>query len=46
MMGTSVIGGFVAAHYSRQVPGKYVRWLVIVVGFCLATYYFWKQFAS
>jgi len=46
MMGTSVIGGFVAAHYSRQVPGKYVRWLVIVVGFCLATYYFWKQFVS
>jgi len=46
MMGTSVIGGFVAAHYSRQVPGKYVRWLVIVVGFCLAVYYFWKQFTS
>ena len=46
MMGTSVIGGFVAAHYSRQVPGKYVRWLVIIVGFCLAVYYFWKQFVS
>jgi len=46
MMGTSVIGGYVAAHYSRQVPGKYVRWLVIVVGFCLAVYYFWKQFVS
>ena len=43
MMGTSVVGGFVAAHYSRQVPGKYVRWLVIVVGFCLAAFYFWKQ---
>ncbi len=42
MMGTSVVGGFVAAHYSRQVPGKYVRWLVIVVGFCLAAFYFWK----
>ena len=45
MMATSVVGGFVAAHYSRQVPGKYVRWLVIVVGFCLAAFYFWKQFA-
>jgi uncharacterized membrane protein YfcA len=44
MAGTSVIGGYVAAHYSRQVPGKYVRWLVIVIGFCLAAYYFWKQF--
>jgi hypothetical protein len=46
MMATSVVGGFIAAHYSRQVPGKYVRWLVIVVGFCLAAYYFWKQLAS
>jgi len=45
MMATSVVGGYVAAHYSRQVPGKYVRWLVIVVGFCLAAYYFWKQLA-
>jgi uncharacterized membrane protein YfcA len=44
MMGTSIVGGFVAAHYSRRVPGMYVRWLVIVVGFCLATYYFWKRF--
>lgn len=45
MMATSVVGGFVAAHYSRQVPGKYVRWLVIVVGFSLAAFYFWKQIA-
>lgn len=43
MMATSVVGGYVAAHYSRQVPGKYVRWLVILVGFCLAAFYFWKQ---
>jgi uncharacterized membrane protein YfcA len=46
MMATSVVGGYVAAHYSRQVPGKYVRWLVIAVGFCLAVYYFWKQVTS
>jgi uncharacterized membrane protein YfcA len=44
MAATSLVGGYVAAHYSRQVPGKYVRWLVIVIGFGLATYYFWKQF--
>jgi uncharacterized membrane protein YfcA len=43
MMATSVVGGYLAAHFSRQVPGKYVRWLVIVVGFCLAAFYFWKQ---
>ena len=46
MMATSVVGGYVAAHYSRQLPGKYVRWLVIAVGFCLAVYYFWKQVTS
>jgi uncharacterized protein len=46
MMATSVVGGYIAAHYSRQVPGKYVRWLVIAVGFCLAVYYFWKQVTS
>lgn len=46
MMATSVIGGYLAAHFSRQVPGKYVRWLVIVVGFCLAAFYFSKQIGS
>lgn len=40
MMATSMIGGYIAAHYSRQIPGKYVRWFVIVVGFLLATYFF------
>ena len=43
MMATSVVGGFVAAHYSRQVSGRYIRSLVIVIGFCLAVYYFWLQ---
>jgi uncharacterized membrane protein YfcA len=45
MAATSVIGGYVAAHYSRQVPGRWIRWAVIVIGFGLATYYFWQQFA-
>jgi hypothetical protein len=40
---TSLIGGYIAAHYSRQLPGQYVRWTVIVIGFCLAAFYFWKQ---
>ncbi len=43
MAATSLVGGYVAAHFSRQVPGKYVRWTVIVIGFCLAAFYFWKQ---
>jgi uncharacterized membrane protein YfcA len=41
MMATSLIGGFVAAHYSRQVSGRYVRWFVVVVGFTLAGWYFY-----
>ncbi len=43
MMATSILGGYFAAHFSRQLPGRYVRRMVIVIGFCLATYYFWKQ---
>ena len=46
MAATSLIGGYVAAHYSRRVPGKFVRGLVIVIGFSLAAYYFWKQFGQ
>jgi uncharacterized membrane protein YfcA len=45
-MATSVVGGYVAAHYSRRVPGKYVRWLVIAIGFGLAGFYFWRQVSS
>ncbi|MEX2173256.1 MAG: sulfite exporter TauE/SafE family protein [Pirellulaceae bacterium] len=43
MMATSLVGGFVAAHYSRRVQGKYIRWLVIAIGLCLAAYYFSQQ---
>lgn len=43
MMATSVVAGFFAAHYSRQISGKYVRWLVIAIGFALAAYYFFRK---
>lgn len=39
---TSVLGGFLAAHYSRRIDGRYVRAFVIVVGFALAVWYFLK----
>jgi uncharacterized membrane protein YfcA len=42
MMATSLIGGFLAAHYSRRIKGQYVRWFVILVGFLLAAWYFLK----
>ena len=43
MMGTSTVGGYVAAQFSRQIPGIYVRCFVIVIGFSLAAYYFWQR---
>ena len=39
MMGTSIVGGFAAAQFSRKIPGGYVRYFVIVIGFSLAGYY-------
>jgi uncharacterized membrane protein YfcA len=46
MMVTSLAGGYLAAHFSRQVPGRYVRWAVIAIGFCLAGYYLYKQYGA
>lgn len=42
MMGTAIVGGYVAAHYAQRVPGTLVRWLVIAIGFGLAGFYFWR----
>ena len=44
MMATSLVGGYVAAHFSRRLAGKYVRWFVIAVGFLLASYFFFKSY--
>jgi uncharacterized membrane protein YfcA len=44
MMATSLVGGFLAAHYSRRIPGKYVRWFVVAIGFLLAGWYFSKTY--
>ena len=46
MMATSVVGGFLAAHYSRRIHGQYVRWFVVVVGFFLAAWYFAKTYGA
>ncbi len=42
MAGAAVAGGFAGAHYGRRLPRTLVRWTVIVLGFGLAAYYFWK----
>lgn len=44
MTGTSIAGGFLAAHYSRRIPSRHVRRLVVVLGFGLAALYFWRTY--
>jgi uncharacterized membrane protein YfcA len=38
----AMVGGYLGAHYSRRLPANVIRWVVIVIGFTLAAYYFWK----
>lgn len=44
MSAAAVLGGYVGARVARRLPGQYVRWVVIAIGFTLAGYYLWKQF--
>src|SRR5262245_28694374 len=44
MMVTSLMGGYLAARFSRQIDSRYVRWLVILIGFGLAAFYFVKTY--
>jgi uncharacterized membrane protein YfcA len=44
MTATSIAGGYLAAHYSRRIPSRYVRYLVILIGFLLAGYYFSRTY--
>ena len=39
----AVAGGYVGARVSRRLPASAVRWAVIVIGFGLSAFYFWKQ---
>jgi uncharacterized membrane protein YfcA len=43
MVAASVAGGYCGAHFGRRLPRPLVRWLVILVGFGLAAYYFAEQ---
>ena len=40
----SLAGGYVAAHYSRQLPQRVVRNFVIVVSCCITAYFFYDVF--
>jgi uncharacterized membrane protein YfcA len=41
-MVTAAIGGYISARFSRRLPTPVVRALVIVVGFGMAAWFFWK----
>jgi uncharacterized membrane protein YfcA len=41
----AIVGGYLGAHFSRRLPANVVRWVVIAIGFGLAAYSFWKQWA-
>lgn len=41
----SIIGGYAAARLSQRLPPPLIRAVVIVIGFGLATYYFYRQYA-
>jgi uncharacterized protein len=46
MIGCSIVGGFVGATLAQKIDRRVVRWIVVLIGFSLATYYFWRQFAK
>lgn len=39
----AIIGGYGGAFYVRKVDQKYLRLMVVVLGFGLAMYFFWQQ---
>jgi uncharacterized membrane protein YfcA len=44
MMATSLVGGYSAAYFSRRIDSRYIRWLVIMIGFGLAGWYFLQTY--
>jgi uncharacterized membrane protein YfcA len=46
MAASSIVGGYVAARTVRTFNKRLVRSLIVTIGFSLAAYYFYRQFAS
>lgn len=42
---SAIFGGYTGARVARKIPAQYVRWMVILLGFSLATYYLWQQYS-
>jgi uncharacterized membrane protein YfcA len=43
---SAVVGGYLGAAYGRRLPRGVVRWLVIAIGFGLASKFFYEQSGS
>jgi uncharacterized protein len=44
MVLAAIAGGYFGARFGRLLPRGLVRWIVIVVGFGLAAYYFAERY--
>jgi uncharacterized membrane protein YfcA len=44
MMGCAIMGGYLGAHTARRMNRNVVRWIVVAIGFGLATYYFYSHY--
>lgn len=42
---SSIVGGYCGARVARRLNKQVVRGIVIAIGFCLASYYFYRQMA-
>ena len=45
MVLASVVGGYAGARVARRLPGRYVRYAVIVIGFGLSAFYFVRRYS-
>lgn len=43
MAASAIVGGYLGARMALRLRPTWVRWIVIVVGFTLAGFFFWKQ---
>jgi uncharacterized protein len=43
MMVTAAMGGYIGARFSRKLDPRIARALVMLIGFGMAAYFFWKQ---
>jgi uncharacterized protein len=46
MAASSIVGGYLAARTIRRVNKQAVRWIIVIIGFTLAAYYFYREFVA